>query len=219
MKKRTVLLVALLVMVMVGCGKKNDTSDVEKLTQEYRDSITKTLQGVGGPDVPDGAARGDINKDDVEFAKSGEKGTLDNPYSIGDEIHITGIFGSGDLIATNLALDFKVDAIVTPDEYADYGIVPNQSDYIELLRYQYKVSGDIAGSVDHYTLPRVGLLSDKKVEWISSFFTEDFDPLYTLYADNEYTLWSQGDKDAKYEYAFVRVVTENGQRTIFVKLN
>ncbi len=62
-------------------------------------------------------------------------------------------------------------------------------------------------------------MSDKKVEWISSFFSEDFDPLFTLYADNEYTLWAQGDKDAKYEYAFVRVVTENGKRTIFVKLD
>ena len=218
MKKRLVL--ALLIsLAVVGCGKTNNKSEEDVSQSDYAESLGSTLRSrVSG--ISEGEAHGEPNKEDMDFAKRGEKGTIDNPYSIGDEIHIADVYGWGDYISTSITIDFMVEAKVTPEKYQEYEIQPNQSGYYELIKIKYKLSGDIAGNIEYFGMPYFGMLSDQKVELADSvwFVDKDFNKLQNIYADNEYSGWGIGENNAKYDYAFIRFVTETGVRTIFVSL-
>jgi hypothetical protein len=202
----------LLVIVVVGCGKKNENEYgeeyVAKITEDYANAMKSTLAEAAG-----GGPAGD----DVAFSKSGEKGTRDNPYKIGDKIYVDNIKGYDALKDEIFQLSFCVNKYITPDNYAENGITSTNSDYLELLNASYRLDGNI----DSLPYGCVSLIwvSEDMVDGVSHYPQDsNLKDVTSMYTGVDYEWYYLGDSNTKYKYVYLSCNTTDGIRKIYILL-
>lgn len=218
MRKRIIYLV-LLIVVFTGCGRKETKEEsplmdeASEITEQYIEHFEDALSDAVGYSP-------ELYKDS-DFAKSDKKGTLKNPYTMGEQIYFDDLRGR-DFSEENYIFSFCVDRVITTNEYEKegitekwlYGDLPPQ-----ILRVSYRLDGEL-DSIDSAEGPNFSFISEDMVEgYYMKMMTTNFEYVDTIYLGFDYDFyicdyWTL----QKQKYLCIDCNTFEGIRKIYVIL-